>query len=328
MHCSPSPPGTGRCSGPGYTHQRRAMPSSVGLWAGAFAEGVLDTVGGAGRALAGCRPVTARQRGGVRRPAAAQARGRGAGAGLRGPGPQRGDGAGRPRQARGGRALLVHPARTRTRAALAGRDPVQRRGVRVPGPAGRAGDRVEHHAAQAQSRSVRAHSRPHRGARGRPDEPAPDQGQARRRVPARLPAAEGAADARAGSHGGDAGDPRGRPPAARRKQGALCRGARGRSAGDRRGDAAGGAGAGVSDRLSRRRRGARGRRAVPVALSFHDRRPALLHRWRRESRPGPEPRSDPPRPRLGPPGTAAVRSRAAEACGSSGRTARATARPS
>ncbi|MDQ3138801.1 MAG: lyase family protein, partial [Gemmatimonadota bacterium] len=34
---------------PGYTHQRRAMPSSVGLWAGAYAEGVLDTV----EALAG-----------------------------------------------------------------------------------------------------------------------------------------------------------------------------------------------------------------------------------------------------------------------------------
>jgi argininosuccinate lyase len=28
---------------PGYTHQRRAMPSSVGLWAAAYAEGVLDT---------------------------------------------------------------------------------------------------------------------------------------------------------------------------------------------------------------------------------------------------------------------------------------------
>jgi argininosuccinate lyase len=28
---------------PGYTHQRRAMPSSAGLWAGAFAEGLLDT---------------------------------------------------------------------------------------------------------------------------------------------------------------------------------------------------------------------------------------------------------------------------------------------
>ena len=28
---------------PGYTHQRRAMPSSIGLWAGAYAEGVLDT---------------------------------------------------------------------------------------------------------------------------------------------------------------------------------------------------------------------------------------------------------------------------------------------
>jgi len=29
---------------PGYTHQRRAMPSSVGHWAGAYAEGILDTV--------------------------------------------------------------------------------------------------------------------------------------------------------------------------------------------------------------------------------------------------------------------------------------------
>jgi argininosuccinate lyase len=29
---------------PGYTHGRRAMPSSVGLWAGALAEGLIDTV--------------------------------------------------------------------------------------------------------------------------------------------------------------------------------------------------------------------------------------------------------------------------------------------
>ena len=29
---------------PGYTHQRRAMPSSVELWAGAYAEGILDTL--------------------------------------------------------------------------------------------------------------------------------------------------------------------------------------------------------------------------------------------------------------------------------------------
>ena len=42
---------------------------------------------------------------------------------------------------------------------VAGRDPVQRRGVRLPGAAGRAGDRVEHHAAQAEPRSVRADPR-------------------------------------------------------------------------------------------------------------------------------------------------------------------------
>jgi argininosuccinate lyase len=41
---------------PGYTHQRRAMPSSVGLWAGAYAEGVLDTV----EALAGIWPAVDR----------------------------------------------------------------------------------------------------------------------------------------------------------------------------------------------------------------------------------------------------------------------------
>jgi argininosuccinate lyase len=29
---------------PGYSHQRRAMPSSLGLWAGAYAEGLLDTI--------------------------------------------------------------------------------------------------------------------------------------------------------------------------------------------------------------------------------------------------------------------------------------------
>jgi argininosuccinate lyase len=29
---------------PGYTHGRRAMPSSIGLWAGAYAEGLIDTV--------------------------------------------------------------------------------------------------------------------------------------------------------------------------------------------------------------------------------------------------------------------------------------------
>jgi argininosuccinate lyase len=31
---------------PGYTHTRRAMPSSAGLWAAAFAEGLLDTIEG------------------------------------------------------------------------------------------------------------------------------------------------------------------------------------------------------------------------------------------------------------------------------------------
>ena len=55
--------------------------------------------------------------------------------------------------------------------AVAGRDPVQRRGVRLSRAAGRAGDGLEHHAAQAQSRFVRADPRPGRGARGRPRQP-------------------------------------------------------------------------------------------------------------------------------------------------------------
>ena len=42
--CSPSPREHRTVLWPGYTHQRRAMPSSVGLWAGAYAEGLLDTV--------------------------------------------------------------------------------------------------------------------------------------------------------------------------------------------------------------------------------------------------------------------------------------------
>ncbi len=41
---------------PGYTHQRRAMPSSVGLWASAYAEGLLDTA----EALAGLWPLVDR----------------------------------------------------------------------------------------------------------------------------------------------------------------------------------------------------------------------------------------------------------------------------
>ena len=57
----------------------------------------------------------------------------------------------------------------------AGRDPLQRRGVRIPDAAGGAGDRVEHHAAQAESRSLRAHAGPCRRARGRSRRRAADQ---------------------------------------------------------------------------------------------------------------------------------------------------------
>ena len=51
--CSTSPSRHRTVLWPGYTHQRRAMPSSVGLWAGAYAEGLLDTVESLAAALAG-----------------------------------------------------------------------------------------------------------------------------------------------------------------------------------------------------------------------------------------------------------------------------------
>ena len=74
--CSPSPRRHRRVLWPGYTHQRRAMPSSVGLWAGAYAEGLLDTVESLADALGPGGPLAARQRRGLRRAAAAPARGR------------------------------------------------------------------------------------------------------------------------------------------------------------------------------------------------------------------------------------------------------------
>ena len=146
---------------PGYTHQRRAMPSSVGLWAGAYAEGVLDTA----ESLAGLWAAVDRsplgQRRRLRRAAAAQARGRGARARLRRPRPQRGHGARRARQARGGGALLVHPARATSSARLS-QDVIlfSAEEFGYLRAARRAGDRLEHHAAQAESRPVRAHPRP------------------------------------------------------------------------------------------------------------------------------------------------------------------------
>ena len=101
---------------PGYTHQRRAMPSSVGLWAGALRRGTARYRRVAAGALAPGRPLAARQRGGLRRAAAAPARGGRARARLRRARPQRRHGAGRAGQARGRGALLVHPARPRARA--------------------------------------------------------------------------------------------------------------------------------------------------------------------------------------------------------------------
>ena len=75
---------------PGYTHQRRAMPSSAGLWAAAYAEGLLDTIESLPALWAQGRSLAARQRGRLRRAAAARPGGRGPGARLRRARPQRG----------------------------------------------------------------------------------------------------------------------------------------------------------------------------------------------------------------------------------------------
>ena len=154
---------------PGYTHQRRAMPSSVGLWARGLRRGRARHRGGAASALG--RGWTAHRSAAPRATASPLPLKREAAAralGFAGARPQRGHGARRAGQARGRGALLVHPAGPRARPAGAGRHPVQRRGVRLPGAARRAGDRLEHHAAQAQPRPVRADPGPGGRARGRP----------------------------------------------------------------------------------------------------------------------------------------------------------------
>ena len=149
---------TGTCSGP-------ATPISAGRCRPRRAVGRRRTPKGCSnrrgprRALAPGRPLAARQRRRLRRAAAAPARGGRPGARLRRARPQRGHGAERAGQARGRGALLVHPAGPRARQASQRRDPLQRGGVRLARAAGRARHRVEHHAAQAEPRPLRADPR-------------------------------------------------------------------------------------------------------------------------------------------------------------------------
>ena len=188
---------------PGYTHQRRAMPSSVGLWAGAYAEGLLDTDRVVGRRLGPGGSLAARECGGLRRtaaaPAGSQPRGRLASAGSTGTW----------RRCRPGGASSRRPSSSGARSwgttlARLAQDVIlysaEEFGYLLL-PAG-AGDRVQHHAAQAEPRSLRADPRPRRRARGRSRRRAPDQIQALQRLSPRLPAAEGAADAGARPHRG------------------------------------------------------------------------------------------------------------------------------
>ena len=119
-------------AGRGTRTSGERCPRSLGLWAGAYAEGLLDTLEALGVALGAwwtarrwaARPATAcRCRSGARR--------RPARSGFAGLDRNVAHGAGRPGQARGRGALLVHPAGPRARPPGAGRDPVQRRGVRL-----------------------------------------------------------------------------------------------------------------------------------------------------------------------------------------------------
>ena len=183
------------------------MPSSVGLWARRLRRrnarhGRIASLrcgpGWIARRWAAPRDTACRCRSGARY--------RREGARLRRAGPERRHGAGRAGQARGGRAVLVHAAGTRPRPALPGRHPVQRRGVRLPGAPGRAGDRL---AASCRTSGTPISSSSPAAA------PPPSRaissavlqikGQARRRLSPRLPAPQGAVDARARPHRGDAG---------------------------------------------------------------------------------------------------------------------------
>ena len=174
--CSPSP----------QKHQRRALarihpPAARHAFVGgALGRGVCRGTSGyrrdAARRSGPGRSLSAGQRRGLRRPAAASSA-----RWL----PARSDFAevehnvasvqnGRGKLEAGG-PLLVHAAGPRARQALQRRHPLQRRRVRIPGAAGRPRYRVQHHAAQAESRSLRADPEPGRGARGRAGDGAADQ---------------------------------------------------------------------------------------------------------------------------------------------------------
>ncbi len=78
----------------------------------------------------------------------------------------------------------------------------------------------------------------------------------------------------------------------------CARRARGWRARDRRGDAAGGAGAAVSHGLPPGGGGARGGRAVSRAIGREAHRPAVVHRWRGQPRVESDPGPRPARPHL------------------------------
>ena len=167
---------------PGYTHGRRAMPSSVGLWAGALAEGVLDTVESlpALWARVDRSPLGSAAGYGVPLPLQRRVVARALGfAGLDV----------NVASVQGGRgkleaAVLFWCTQLGHDVARLSQDVIVFSGeeYRLSEPAGRPGHRVQHHAAQAEPRSLRADPRTGVGGRGRPALGAADQGQALRRL--------------------------------------------------------------------------------------------------------------------------------------------------
>lgn len=200
---------------PGYTHTRRAMPSSVGLWSAAYAEGLLDTIeslpalwarvdrsplgsaAGYGVPLPLDREATARALGfaSVEHNVAAVQLGRG----------------------KLEAAVLAWCGELGHDLARLSSDVIlfsaEEYGYLILPPTRH---RVEHHATQAEPRLVRTHPRPCRLDPWRPRHGPACRVATHRRLPPGLPAPQGAALPGDAPDGGGAGDDDDRRPGARR----------------------------------------------------------------------------------------------------------------
>ena len=141
---------------PGRTHLQLAMPSSVGLWAAAYAEELLDdlVLAGAAYELNDACPLGSAASYGV--PLAPGPGDGGRPAGLRPGAEQRAGGQQQPGQDRVGDPGRGGAGHAHPEPPGPGRDPVLAARVRLLQPAGGAVRRFQHHAAEAQSRPAGA----------------------------------------------------------------------------------------------------------------------------------------------------------------------------